>query len=159
MVWKSVWAVVAGLLYTIALTTVLDVLMYLVGVFAKFGDPINSSMAALALSYRILAGISGAYLTAGLAPFNPARHVFVLASIGTVLGLIGMIATWDSGLAPHWFAAAIAIIAYPQSWLGYALHERLHPPQPLKSVEPPRPKMRTRKKPARSDQPSTRKPK
>jgi hypothetical protein len=159
MVWKSVMAVVSGLLFTIAVTTAIDVLMYVVGVFAKLGAPIDNLLAALALSYRVVVAISGAYLTAWLSPFNPARHVFVLASIGTVLGLIGMIATWDSGLAPHWFSAAIAILAYPQSWIGLVLQQQLDPPQPLKPVGPPSPKMRKRKKPSQPDESGTRKPK
>ncbi|MEQ1903599.1 MAG: hypothetical protein ABL888_05405 [Pirellulaceae bacterium] len=160
MIWKSIWAVVSGLIYTIAMTTLIDVLMTFVGVFAKVGAPIDNWLAALALSYRVVVGISGAYLAAWLAPFNPARHVFVLASIGTVLGLIGMIATWDSGLAPNWFSAAIAISAYPQSLLGLVLHDRLHRLQQLKSAEtPPSPKMHTRKKPSRAERSTSRKPK
>ena len=135
MFFYSVRAVVAGLLFSIAVTTLIDFVLVFVGLFNKLGSPIDHGMAALALVYRFAAGILGAALSARLAPFSPSRHAFVLAVVFTTLGLIGMVVTWDSGLAPHWFTAAIPILGFPQSLVGLFLHNRTFPRKPQKSVE------------------------
>jgi len=123
MNWKSVWAVVAGALAAIIITTVVDFALHAAGVYPPIDQPINDSLAALATAYRIVIGIGGAYLTARLAPSNPMKHALILGVIGGVFALIGVVVTWNKNLGPHWYPIALVVLAIPQSWLGAKLFE------------------------------------
>jgi hypothetical protein len=52
---------------------------------------------ALASAYRALFTVAGGYATARLAPDRPMRHVWILAGIGLVTGLAGVIAYYIIG--------------------------------------------------------------
>jgi hypothetical protein len=121
--WKSVWAVVAGALAAIILTTLVDILLHSAGVYPRIDQPISDSLAALATAYRIVIGIGGAYLTARLAPSNPMKHALILGAIGGIIALIGVFATWNKNLGPHWYPIALVVLAIPQCWLGAKLFE------------------------------------
>ena len=123
---KSIWAVVAGVLVIIIVTTLVDIVLHTVGVFPPIEEPINDALALLATSYRIVISIGGAWLTARLAPDKPMKHALILGLVGTVLGLVGVVATWNRGLGPRWYPIALAVLAIPQCWLGGRLHGRNH---------------------------------
>jgi uncharacterized membrane protein len=119
---RSVWAVVAGVLVIIVLTTLVDIVLHVVGVFPPIDQPINDALALLATSYRIAISVGGAWLTARLAPDKPMKHALILGLVGTVLGLVGVVTTWDRGLGPRWYPIALAVLAIPQCWLGGRLY-------------------------------------
>jgi hypothetical protein len=123
MIWRSAWAVAAGALSAIALTTVVDLSLHAAGVFEGMDVPLTHSLAALATSYRIAIGIGGAWLTARLAPGRPMMHALILGAVGALVALIGLIVTWNRNLGPHWYPAALVVLALPQSWLGAKLFE------------------------------------
>src|SRR5947199_9926713 len=83
---KSIWAVVAGVLVIIVVTTLVDIVLHLAHVFPPMDQPINDSLALLATSYRIVISVGGAWLTARLAPDKPMKHALILGLVGTVLG-------------------------------------------------------------------------
>ena len=120
---KSVWAVVAGVLLTVLGSILVDVLLHVAGVFPPMGQPLGNRLSLLALSYRIVISIGGAWLTAKLAPTNPMKHALLLGKLGLVLGLVGVIATWNNDLSPRWYPISLAVLAIPQCWLGGKLHE------------------------------------
>lgn len=115
---KSVLAVVAGLLVIIVVTTGVDVLLHAAGVFPPVNVPIDDQLALLAMSYRIVISVAGAYLTARMAPREPMKHALILGAIGTFLGFLGVVATWGKGLGPTWYPVALAVLAIPQCWAG-----------------------------------------
>jgi hypothetical protein len=79
----------------------------------------------LALSYRIVYALLGGWLTARLAPQSPMRHVTVLAVIGLVAGIVGVLVSLGNGeLGPLWYPVGIAVTAYPCTWLGGVLRAR-----------------------------------
>jgi len=45
-------------------------------------------------------------------------HVMILGVLGTIIGLVGVVATSNRGLGPHWYPIALAALAIPQSWVG-----------------------------------------
>ena len=49
---RSVWAVVAGVIVIIAVTTVVDVVLHLVNVYPPMDQPIDDRLALLATAYR-----------------------------------------------------------------------------------------------------------
>lgn len=119
---KSIWAVVAGLLVVIIVTTLVDVVLHAVGVFPPIDQPITDRLAWLATSYRIIISIGGAWLTARLAPAKPMKHAIILGIVGTILGLVGVVATWNTELGPKWYPVLLAVLAIPQCWVGGKLY-------------------------------------
>ena len=115
---KSIGAVVAGVLVIVIVTTLVDVLLHALGVFPPMDQPLNAALALLATSYRIVISVGGAWLTARLAPDKPMKHALILGVVGTVLGLLGVVATWNRGLGPRWYPIALAVLAIPQCWVG-----------------------------------------
>jgi hypothetical protein len=120
---KSIWAVVAGMLAIIVVTTLVDVVLHAAGVFPPMNVPIDDRLSLLATSYRIVISVAGAYLTAWLAPERPMKHAMILGVVGTALGLLGVVASWGKGMGPAWYPIALAVLAIPQCWAGGRLYE------------------------------------
>jgi len=123
---NSIGAIVAGVLVIIIVTTLVDIVLHLTGVFPPMSQPINDALALLATSYRIVISVGGAWLTARLAPNRPMRHAMILGVVGTALGPAGVAATWNLGLGPRWYPISIAVLAIPQCWLGGKIDARQH---------------------------------
>ena len=121
---KSILAEVAGLLTIIVLSTLVDIVLHATGVYPPWNVPIDDRLSALATSYRVVISIGGAWLTARLAPEKPMKHALILGAIGTVLGFIGVAASWNKGLGPMWYPIALAVLAVPQCWVGGWLREK-----------------------------------
>ena len=119
---RSIWAVMAGVLVTIVVTTLADILLHVAGVFPARGQPLSDALALLATSYRMVISVGAAWLTARLAPDRPVRHALILGIVGTVLGIVGVVATWNLGLGPRWYPIALAVLAIPQCWAGGRIH-------------------------------------
>ena len=71
----------------------------------------------------ISAKVGGAWLTARLAPEKPMKHAIILGCVGVVLGLVGVVATWNLGLGPRWYPISLAVLAIPQCWAGGRIYE------------------------------------
>src|SRR5689334_11315332 len=95
---KSLVALAAGVLVVVVVTTLVDIALHVAGVYPPLDQPIDTRLALLATSYRLVIGVYAAWLTARLAPTGPMKHAMILASIGVVLGLVGVVTTWNSGL-------------------------------------------------------------
>ena len=120
---KSIWAVVAGVLVIIVVSTLVDIVLHATGVFPPAKQPLSDALAALATFYRIVISIGGAWLTAWLAPGKPMKHAMILGYVGVVLGLVGVAATWNLGLGPRWYSVALVVLAIPQCWAGGKIYE------------------------------------
>ena len=118
MNWRSIWAILAGVLAVVAITTLVDIVLHVVHVYPPMDQPLNDVQALLATAYRVVFGIAGAWLTARLAPAKPMKHVIVLGALGTVAALVGVVATWNRGMGPRWYPISLVVLAIPQSWLG-----------------------------------------
>jgi hypothetical protein len=128
---KSIGAVLLGIIVLVALATITDTILESTGVFpppTKQGAYVTW-MLALALLYRCIYQVLGAYITAALAPANPMKHVTILGIIGVVLGIIGVLASvmgWVPGFdqSQLWYPIALAVLAFPTVWLGGKLKTR-----------------------------------
>jgi len=120
---KSIWAVVAGVLFIIIVTTLVDILLHAIHVYPPMNVKLNDKLSLLAASYRFVISVVGAWLTARLAPSNPMKHALILGVVGTILGIVGVVMTWNLDLGPRWYAIALAVLAIPQCWLGGKLFE------------------------------------
>ena len=120
---RSIWAVVAGVLFIIVVTTLVDIVLHSIGVFPPMDQPINDALAVLATFYRIVISVVGAWLTARLAPDKPMKHALILGVVGVVLGLVGVAATWNLSLGPRWYPISLVVLAIPQCWVGGKIYE------------------------------------
>ena len=124
---RSIGAVVAGFLAVFVITTIVDVVLHALHVYPPWGQPMfEPGLNALALSYRIVITIDGAYITAKLAPRNPMRHALVLGVIGTIAAIGGAIAFIPKHFGPNWYPIAIAVTGLPCCWLGGLLYQARH---------------------------------
>lgn len=119
---KSAGAVAAGVVFIVITSTVVDQILHATGVYP--GKYLTNATALIASSYRLVFSIAGAWLTAKLAPANPLKHALILGYVGTVLGLVGVIATWNLNLGPRWYPISLAVLAIPQCWFGGWLYAR-----------------------------------
>ena len=93
----SAGAVAAGFLVTAVASTAADAVMHDAGIFPSSPRVMSDPLFALASAYRALFTVAGGYATARLAPDRPMRHVWILAGIGLVTGLAGVIAYYIIG--------------------------------------------------------------
>jgi hypothetical protein len=132
---QSIWAVAAGLLFVIGLTTLIDIVLHAAGAYPPWNQPIGNRDALLAVLYRIGVSICGAWLTARLAPQAPMKHAVALGCIGIVLAGLGAVATWNLGLGPRWYPISLIVLALPQCLAGSFVYTRrqqaLEMPAPL----------------------------
>ncbi len=119
---KSIGAVLAGFLTVVILSTVTDAILHSAGVYPE-GGYLSNAHSVLATVYRTIFTVLGGYVTVRLAPNKPMRHVMILAILGTLGGLLGLISTWDKNLGPVWYPIALTVLAYPSVWFGGTLYK------------------------------------
>ncbi len=98
--------------------------MHATGVFPPSLRSMSDPLFALASVYRALFIVVGGYTTARLAPDRPMRHAWILAVIGFVAGLAGVLAYYTIGwtdLGSAWYAISIPAEAIPCVLLGAKL--------------------------------------
>jgi MFS family permease len=124
---KSIGAVLIGLIAVIILSNGTDMILEASGVFPSVKEQLKNGfttswMLLLALVYRTIFMLVGGYITAWLSPNKPMKHVLTLGIIGTVLGILGAIAAW--GIAPSWFLILIILLGLPAVWVGGKLNNK-----------------------------------
>lgn len=117
---RSIWAVLAGFLTAALLSVGLDQVLHATGVYPPVGVVMSHGLFVLAATYRFIFQTLGGYLTARLAPVKPMKHVWILAGIGQVLSLLGILAWKAMGDAggPLWYPLALVVSAIPSVRLG-----------------------------------------
>jgi hypothetical protein len=123
---RSIWAVIAGIVVGVVLTTITDVVLHAMGVYPPWGQPVSDGPLVLATAYRIVFGIVGSYVAARLAPQRPMRHAMIAGFIGFIVSIAGAVVTWNKGPAfgPHWYPLALIVTALPCAWVGGWMRER-----------------------------------
>ncbi|MES2043329.1 MAG: hypothetical protein V4475_05595 [Pseudomonadota bacterium] len=119
---RSIGAVVAGIATVVALSTGTDFILEHSILPAMNTPAASPGLLALALAYRVIYGALGGYVTARLAPARPMLHATILGVIGTVLGVLGIVAMWRFG--NNWYPIALAVLAVPQTLAGAWLAAR-----------------------------------
>jgi hypothetical protein len=122
---RSIWAVVAGLLFIVITSTSTDFVLHSTGVFPAPGEPMPASLWLLATAYRIVFSVLGCWIAARLAPNRPLRHALILGFIGVLISTAGTVATWNEGpgFGPKWYPIGLIVVALPCAWLGGKIAE------------------------------------
>ena len=93
--WRSVAAIVGGIVPVAALSIAVDALMHTTGVFPPWGEAMSEPLFVLASAYRNIFGIGGGYIAARLAPYRPMAHALTLGTLGLIVSLAGTVVTWE----------------------------------------------------------------
>ena len=112
---KSIGAVLAGFLAIVILSVGTDTILEQMGVLPA-GALFDTGLLLLALMYRSLYSVIGAYITARLAPHHPMRHALALGVLGIIVSALGTLAARDLG--PAWYGFALVLVSLPLAWLG-----------------------------------------
>ncbi len=121
-IFKSIGAILAGIIVGAILSIGTDFVLETTGVFPSPGKGFFIWwMLMLALAYRGAYTVAAGYVTASLAPNQPMRHVIILGIIGVVVTILGSIANWENSSA--WYPIALILITLPCTWLGGKFHE------------------------------------
>ena len=117
--WKSVGAVLLGIVVGAALSLGTDQVLHVAHVYPPWGQPMyEPALNLLALFYRLVYGVLGGYIIARFAPHSPLRHAMAGGILGFIVSLAGVIAATQMDLGPLWYPIALALSAIPCSWLG-----------------------------------------
>ena len=114
-IFKSIGAVLAGFLVIVTLSVGTDTILEQTGVLPR-GALFDTGLLLLALMYRSLYSVIGAYITARLAPNRPMRHALALGVWGIFVSALGALAASDLG--PAWYGFALVMVSLPLAWLG-----------------------------------------
>jgi len=114
-IFKSIGAVLAGFLAIVILSVGTDTILEQAGVLPE-GALFDTGLLLLALMYRSLYSVIGAYITARLAPDQPMRHALALGLLGIIVSGLGALAARDLG--PVWYGLALVLVSLPLAWLG-----------------------------------------
>ena len=120
-------AILAGFVTVFALSLGTDQVLHVLNVYPPWGQPMHEpGLNLLALSYRLVIGVLGSYLTARLAPYAPMRHALIGGAIGFVLSTAGAVAAIPMNLGPAWYPILLALSALPTAWIGGVLYLTQH---------------------------------
>ena len=115
-VFKSIGAVIAGVIIIVVLSVVTDMILEKTGVLPVQSQGLFTPYLLLALTYRTVYAAVGGYVTAALAPKNRMKHIIALEIIGTIMGILGVIAGWN--LSAHWYPIALVFTSFVAVWCG-----------------------------------------
>ena len=122
-VWRSVGAVVAGFVAVFVLSVGTDQVLHVLKIYPPAGEPMAGALLALATAYRAVYTLLGGYIAARLAPHAPVRHALILALVGLVAGMLGVMANIARPeLGPLWYSVAVAVTGPPCAWVGGVLY-------------------------------------
>lgn len=120
---RSTGAIVTGMVAVVVLSLGTDLGLRSVGLYPAEGAPmVEPALNLLALCYRCLYNVIGAYVVLVLASGNGLRLLWIFTLIGFTLAAIGAVVTIPMNLGPSWYPILLALSPFPCSWLGWKLH-------------------------------------
>jgi hypothetical protein len=118
---RSIFAVLAGVLFGAALSLGVDEVLHVLKIYPPWGERMSDGLFVLAAAYRLVFSVLCGYVIAQLAPNRPMVHALVGGVIGLVVSVAGAVATWNMDIGPHWYSVLLAVMALPCAWAGGAL--------------------------------------
>ena len=115
---RSIFALFAGFFFNVALSLATDIFVEATHILPAVGQPLNDAQSAISTAYRTVYSILSSFVVARLAPYNPMGHALAGAAIGMILAIVGVVATWNQNLGPHWYPIALVVLALPTGWAG-----------------------------------------
>jgi len=109
---KSLAAVIAGFVATVALSVGCDALVRLAapGAFGADGRPASPAMMAFGVFYTLLAAAAGGYLAGWIAGRRAILHALVLGTLGAIATLVIILAAPATERTAGMFISAMLVI-------------------------------------------------
>lgn len=115
---KSIGAVCAGIIVGAVLSLFTDMILKNLEIIPRDNLWVGTPVILFVLLYRTIYNILGSYIVARLAPRRPMLHALIVGGIGTVVCIVGALATATMNLGPAWYAWTLAALSLPSAWLG-----------------------------------------
>ena len=115
---KSIGACSAGIFVGAALSIGTDKILEAAGILPHGNLWVSNALIVFVIFYRTVFNVLGAYVVARLAPNHPLRHALAVGVLGTILCILGVVASAQMNLGPSWYAWALAVLALPSTWIG-----------------------------------------
>lgn len=120
---RLILAVFGGMVIVAIASTAVDAVMHSAGVYPPVGEPMFDTIPLLlALAYRSLFEVGGAYLTAMWARERARHAVLTMGVIGSLLWVVGGIVMSEYG--PAWYSITGAVSSIPLALVGGMVYER-----------------------------------
>ena len=113
-----------GILVVVVLSLATDAVMHLLHIFPPLGQGMSNGLFALAtfLSHDLRHYWQLHYGAAETS--RPMGHAMIGAVVGTILGTVGAVVTWNkTELGPHWYPLALIATGFPCAWIGAKIRE------------------------------------
>jgi hypothetical protein len=120
---RSILALVTGIVAGILLSVGTDVGLHRIGLVPGQEQRWPDQLLVLATAYRTLYGVIASYIVARLAPSRPLQHALIGGLLGLIVNFAAAIATWNTGVGPHWYPLALTILSVPPAWVGGKIRE------------------------------------
>ena len=121
---RLVLSVLAGFIFTAVLSTAVDHIFHITGIYPPYGQPMRDhGLLLLAFAYRAIFTIAGAYVTSTIAREKAMRAVLIMGVIGSLIWLAGTIVMWE--FAYPWYNILGVLTGVPFSIIGAKLYQRL----------------------------------
>ena len=122
---KGIGAILAGFIFIGVTHNGTDLILESLGIFTPNTVRFDTTwMVVTATIYRNLFMIGAGYLTATLAPEPKMRYVIILGIIGTLMGILGIVANTIYDLGSAWYPYALVVLGFPCLYLGAKLKIR-----------------------------------
>jgi hypothetical protein len=118
---RLILSIIAGFAVTAILSVGADHVFHVTGIYPPYGEPmLDSGLLLIALTYRSVFEIFGAYLTARIAREQAMKAAIIMGTIGSAIWLLGAVVMWD--YAQPWYNIAGILTGVPLTWLGAKLY-------------------------------------
>ncbi len=115
-------AVVVAFIVTGVLSTAVDHVFHVTGVYPPYGEPMyDTGLLILASFYRLLFQILGSYAMSVIARDKAMTAGWIVGVLGTLLWLSGGI--FMQGMGPLWYPIAGALLSIPSVLTGVKLYQ------------------------------------
>jgi hypothetical protein len=122
---KAILAILVGFVFIGVTHNGTDFILESLGIFTPPAVRFDTTwMVVTATVYRNLFLIAAGYLTAAIAPAPKMRYVVILGVIGTLMGVVGIVANTIYDLGSVWYPYALVILGFPCLYLGAKLRTK-----------------------------------
>jgi hypothetical protein len=118
---RLVLSIIVGFVVTAVLSTAVDHVLHITGVYPPYGEPMfDTELLLLASSYRFVFQVLGCYAMAFIAKDKATTVAWIVGLLGAALWLLGTFLNRDMG--PLWYGMAGAVLSLPSTLLGVKLY-------------------------------------
>ncbi len=118
---RLILSVVAGIAFSMVISTLTHMVLHWCGVFPPLHKPMfETRLVIISLVYHSVFAIVAAFITAWLAKKQAKKAVFILGTKEAIMWLVGTLLLWKH--APPWYNISKAVLGPPLAWFGGRLY-------------------------------------